>query len=909
MLCLYLIFAVEPMFSVAVEDSLKSLTVGQMFRTELFPILSFTLNNLSLIFVFCCFSVLYIPPDATPGNSKRPASTLAEGDANPTPDAALTKRLWRGFYGRMRRVVRYLSGQDLVGSERRQRILVVSFFVSVVVLTLMFPAIMLFKIGKPTNWSEYPAAFDALSGTLNAIVLAMLVARLDSKLIGLPSWLICILYFYVGVQPMFVVFELHPEVYAGIKTAVLWVVFIFKIYFFLIIFYSLQTGRMFNYFFCSQILNDHVETLKEAQRKARLLMSPKSAPKAPLAANPDQKHDEAPIAVSSEPVAQVDQELPVTSVRENRWTKWFKELGSEIVLFLRSKGAKVIAPETPPATAVEETSSEPSIGVSSEHSSKRIEQSEPVDPDRRDPRAMWFKGLGLVAIAVFAGSLILYVSLSEEHKRWVDSLALSDFVVGFHVLLLAVILVVICGLIIRDRFKARSDSLPNAKARFEAPAELILKLSEPMSEDDGKRKISALTTRTEKQFKSFTLYFRLFWISLLLLYIAMWFSGRSLPEISPLPIPVEVTRSTEGKAYPSSQSEIAAKGDSSNRSLPEAKRAFSEDNQTASQADHSSESPQIERSELTPDSRGAEQLFSIDEMPTKTQFSFWFFVINNCSVLVVFWCFVVLYIPNDEEKFDEKDRLLRRYSLLIFVLLTVLVPLLAVVIKGNSFTLSEVEKIPTILGAVGGTLNAVAFALLIARLDSRIIGLRLLMVTVLYAYASLQPLFVTFNQPSNLLKFIATSAMIAAFLFKICLMLMVGHIRNSGGLINYLWFFPVMRNSVNSVFGNQFEIKAHSPKVGWFTFSISNKNVEKYRAVKMYRTREECDDAIKALVKAMKERASYAKVTEDLQGTYWVRVKAGEELICESTGLREAEVDDLINESIEKVPYCKYDRG
>jgi hypothetical protein len=122
--------------------------------------------------------------------------------------------------------------------------MVISFALAIALLTATFPLIMLTKIGVKTNWSEYPAAFDALSGTINAIVLALLVARLDSKLLGLPSWLICILYFYAGVQPMFVVFELHPEVYAGIKTAVLWVVFIFKIYFFLIIFYSLQTGRM-----------------------------------------------------------------------------------------------------------------------------------------------------------------------------------------------------------------------------------------------------------------------------------------------------------------------------------------------------------------------------------------------------------------------------------------------------------------------------------------------------------------------------------------------------------------------------------------------------------------------------------------------------------------------------------------
>src|SRR6185437_7918246 len=318
---------------------------------------------------------------------------------------------------------------------------------------------------------------------------------------------------------------------------------------------------------------------------------------------------------------------------------------------------------------------------------------------------------------------------------------------------------------------------------------------------------------------------------------------------------------------------------------------------------------ELDKSELSSASQPSERL-TVNELPTKVKLSYAFFVINNFTVLVLFWCFSVLYIPNDDKKFDEKHKLLRNYSLLICVLFTVLVPLLAIVIKGNGFTLSEAGKIPTILGAVGGTLNAVAFALLIARLDSRIIGLRLLMVAVLYAYASLQPLFVTFNQPSNLLRFIATSAMIAALLFKVCLVFMVGHIRNSGGLIHYLWFCPVISNSVNSVFGNQFEIKTSSPKPGSFTFSIFNRSVETYRAAEMYTSRAQCDDVIKMLVAAMKIRENYGPEPKELQGTYWIQVKSDGRLLCESISLRsQSEATELINESIEKVPYCKFDRG
>jgi uncharacterized protein YegP (UPF0339 family) len=396
---------------------------------------------------------------------------------------------------------------------------------------------------------------------------------------------------------------------------------------------------------------------------------------------------------------------------------------------------------------------------------------------------------------------------------------------------------------------------------------------------------------------------------MLFLYVAMWLSGpaESPGHNQPKPCPVKVE---QGKPTVAGPPVLTAKAAFFGRSVPEAESAFFEQNQAAPEGDHSSETTKIKKSEPSSTAQVFEKYLSIHEMDKNVKYSFVFFVVNNFTVLIVFLCFTVLYIPADDERFEEKRQLLRNYSVLICVLLTVLVPLLAVVIKSNGFTPSETEKIPTILGAVGGTLNAVAFALLIARLDSRIIGLRLLLITVLYAYAALQPLFVTFNQPSNVLKFIATSAMIAAFIFKICLVLMVGHVRRSGGLIDYLWFFPVVSKSVNSIFSNQFEIKAYSPKPGFFTYSISHNNVETYRAVEMYTTRAQCDDAINTLIEAMKKRESYGKQPKDLQGTYWVQVRSDGDLICESRGFRsQTETDALINESIEEVPYCKYDRA
>lgn len=132
-------------------------------------------------------------------------------------------------------------------------------------LTALFPLILL--IGRPeldiNGRNSYVAVFDALSGIVNALVFALLIARLDSKLIGLRSWLICILYSYAAVQPLFVVFGQESPVFKRIMVSVLIFVLVSKIYFFLIIIYALQTGRMLTYLFCFPYANTQVDDAKK----------------------------------------------------------------------------------------------------------------------------------------------------------------------------------------------------------------------------------------------------------------------------------------------------------------------------------------------------------------------------------------------------------------------------------------------------------------------------------------------------------------------------------------------------------------------------------------------------------------------------------------------------------------------
>jgi hypothetical protein len=843
MLLLYLAFAFQEMFA---SPSTEASVIGRLS----FPFLIFTLNNGSLLFIFSCFVVMYLPPEATPPDSpnpdEKPVDAKAVGakavdakavdaKAAGTPDGKKQAPQFLGFIGR---TVQKFSSTPLEELQLRQRTLVVVAIFLVGLLTLAFPVVALTGIVEftPNKLNQYPAVFDALSGTINAVVLALLIARLDSKLIALPSWLICILYFYAGVQPLFVVFELQadgfpgaavPNVYAGIKTAVFIVVFIFKIYFFLIIIYSLQTGRMFNYFFCSGILNDHVRKLK-AQR-VQVPSEPKPEPEA-ASGKPDEHHSEK---------------------------------------------------------------------VSNDQDSSRTDPSQ-VQSAGQDRQLTWSKWLGGLAIVSFAGSLLYYAADLGDEDLFVTLRSVRHTVTYLHVPLL----LIICITVLRARYKINKENPPpgNGALKSREAALNFKRLSERKFKslnssglaeiaNSGSKDLSALT---DNHLKPVAKYFLLFWISLLFLYLALSAAAYREPGKASA-----LSRTLNGSsAIVLKASEGAQKATALQKSQDWAQQPA--DKKGVVKTDEKS------RQQSEPEKRTVSPL----EMLLTIKLSLLCLLLNNLTVLSVFWCFKVLYVPCDDAKFKDKNRLLFAYSWLIAVLLTVLPPLLTIVIRNNGFTESEVPLIPTIFAALGGTLNAVAFALLIARLDSRVLGLPSTVISVLYGYAALQPLFVTFNQQSPLLEAIATSAVVAAFLFKICVVLIVAHVWQSRGLSDYLWFFPILKRSVNSVFDNQFEIRAYCWEPAAFTFSIFNKNIEIYKTETTYLTRAQCDDAVEKLVKRMKKKKSYEEPIP-VHGTYWVQVTSLDgNVICESTSLRtKAEAEELIEESIEMVPYCKYDRG
>ncbi len=250
--------------------------------------------------------------------------------------------------------------------------------------------------------------------------------------------------------------------------------------------------------------------------------------------------------------------------------------------------------------------------------------------------------------------------------------------------------------------------------------------------------------------------------------------------------------------------------------------------------------------------------------------------------------------------------MLLRYSFFVVLLFILAFPLL-LTLAGDSLTGNFLSDYTTVFEGLLGTLSAVSLALLVARFDSKLFGLPLLLICILFAYSGIQPLIVVFAQTG--FETIKTSALIAAFVLKICLFLIVAHALQSGRMLEYLVCFPFLNKRVDSIFENQFEIKTSREHPSSFTLSILRKNQMVYSTETVFKSRQECDETVHTLRERMKNKASYWLPRAE-SGTYWVEVRIKGHLICESIPVRsKEEAEELIDESIDKIPYCKYNRA
>jgi hypothetical protein len=763
-------------------SSLEPLTGSEVRKHLMFPFVVFVLNNFTLFILFLCFLVVYIP------------------------EAEMKRYRWHW-----------------VGA-----------LAVVVVLTAAFPVLAkLFANDGFTRaeWDAYSAIFDSLSGVANAIVLALLIARLDSKLVGLPSWLISILYSYAAAQPLFVVFELNQtEVFEKITTAVLIFVFVAKIYFFLIVTYAMQTGKLLNYLCCFPILHERVEQVSEDD--------PKSDAKSTggLLSHNFLLTVSGVIGLLAIVLfvglliwCVLDQPGPMLFGADDfkdlpRLASKLRDEINPLSRHLRDQ----FSPETQRQLELYNYNSQPSPLLTNglvEGLNRAIK-----DPTLYDERA--FAQLSLTKeintlieqkphgnALVAHNRLLLEAAYTNEiaSTNKEKNLTWSRFLDGVQLLVILCIIVVLCRVLKKNDYGDK-----RTRAIMEEVFKDHFKIKD--TPEDGK-----------EQLRKFKRYFLYFWCAMFVLYVIFLLKHSQvyfwLSDVDPTQSKIRIL------LYPF------------------------------------------------------------------LEFSF-----SSLNSLFIFWCFVLLRSPAFDERVAIRQRLLINYSTFVTALLVAAFPLLLFVVGGLALSGSSLRDYATIFDGVAGTLSAIVWALLIARMNSKLFTLSAWPIAILFTYAAIQPLFVVFPLNDVVLENVQTVVLITALMLKVCFFLIIVHTLQSGKALNYVVCFPFLKERVESILENQFEIRLARAE-GKFTFSILKKNQLRYSTTVRCETRQECDDLVHYLRIRMGISFAYTKGEE--AGTYWVKVRsAGPRLLlCESIPLRsEKEAHDLIEESVEKIPYCKYNR-
>ena len=786
------------------DPSLEPLRGTEIVTHLILPFVVFSLNNITVFILFLCFLIVYIP------ESKMKTK--------------YGKHKWGAF-------------------------------AIVVVLTLAFPSLawlIAYQGFTRAEWNTYSAIFDSLSGVVNAIVLALLIARLDSKLVGLPSWLISILYSYAAAQPLFIVFELNQTaVFEKITTAVLIFVFVAKIYFFFIVTYALQTGKLLNYLLWFPILHNRIESkvpAPELDSGMRYTKSSEGWFMRALSYCERKVHQR----LKRNNLQSIGAEWVSTRLRSRRLLSVSAVVGvSAIVVFLAFSIWSILRLPGPPLFHAGDLRDPSTLAIKlsdkgnslsrhlrdhfppgtllqlHDHNSQSFQSLEaglidglnraikhPKLFDQRDLSGYRLQGNALVAQnrlfleRAYAGE----IASAKSEKNDINSSYLDLFQLG----LISAFIVVL--------FIVRNDNRYGG-ARTYATLEKVFKspFHPQHTPEEGK-----------KQLTKFKEYFFYFWCAMLLLYLVFYLK----------------------------HSEIFF------------------------------------------------NLDSADPIQSKIRillYPFLEFLFSSLNSLFIFWCFVVLRSPAFDEHTVTRQRLLINYSSCVTALLMASFPLLLFVVGPNQSE-SNLRDYATVFDGIAGTLSAVVWALLIARMNSKLFGLSTWAIVILFVYAGIQPLFVVFSLNDPILNMVQTAVLFTALCLKVCFFLIIVHSLQSGKALNYVVCFPFLKERVDSILENQFEIRLARFE-DKFTFSILRKNRLRYSTTARCETRQECDDLIDYV--RIRMRNSLAYRCKDIAGTYWVEVRSGGpwHLICESIPLRsEEEARELINESIEKIPYCKYNR-
>lgn len=306
------------------------------------------------------------------------------------------------------------------------------------------------------------------------------------------------------------------------------------------------------------------------------------------------------------------------------------------------------------------------------------------------------------------------------------------------------------------------------------------------------------------------------------------------------------------------------------------------------------------------------QLIGMWQVLDKFGLDFVIFGLNNASLLFLFSCFLILYLPALDDDSKKKQTLWFHYSVFCVVLLTLAFPALILLPAIRGMTPGSIEVYKIVFMGISGTLNAVALALLVARLDSKLFNVSAFLIFVLLTYAGLQPLFVIFESQGYLFIGLQTLVVVSALLFKLCLFCVLLETWSTGSMHTYLYSFPEINKRIDSIFENQFEFKTSREGEHGFSLSILKKNKLIYSTGGPFKSRAECDGLARTLRRLMKDEKNYDYSAQE--GTHWVVVFDHENIprrtLCESMPLRSREeAVKLKKESIDKLAFCKYNRS
>jgi len=280
------------------------------------------------------------------------------------------------------------------------------------------------------------------------------------------------------------------------------------------------------------------------------------------------------------------------------------------------------------------------------------------------------------------------------------------------------------------------------------------------------------------------------------------------------------------------------------------------------------------------------------------------FALNTLSLAPILACQLLLSMSNQSRRERLRQKQVTALSGLSLSALIILYPLLlSVTSRDGVYSNRDLLEYTTMANAISGTLNAIVLALLIARLDSKLIGLPSLLVSFLYFYAAVQPLFVVFAQEGLVNEYIKTFVLLAVFVSKIHFFLIIAFAMQTGRMLNYFYCFPTLNRRANSMFSNLFELRVLRHTAKAYGFLICRGKDTVFSTDREYDSWAACTAAANVALTLMRDPKAY-EIRSEL-GSFTVDVRSKHGVVCSSVDQESHDdADDLVSESVEMVPWC-----